>query len=183
MKPKPNVDSLVFGKYFTDHMLEMHWDAEKGWTKPSISPLHDLKIHPAAKVLHYAIEVWSDQNCFKASPIYCSYVLQLFEGMKAYRGVDGRLRLFRPDRNMDRMYNSAIRSSLPSFDKQELVKCIKRLITIEQDWVPNTSSSSLYIRPTFIATDVSFTRQVESWRFAIVNLRLVSCIAAFLGGC
>ena len=55
--PKPKIENLIFGKFFTDHMLEIPWDAEKGWSKPVISPLHDLKLHPAAKVLHYAIEV------------------------------------------------------------------------------------------------------------------------------
>lgn len=132
---KPDLSSLVFGKYFTDHMLEIPWTADEGWGTPLISPLHDLKVHPAAKVLHYAIE--------------------LFEGMKAYRGEDGRLRLFRPDRNMARMYDSAVRASLPAFDTQELVKCIKRLVQVEKDWVPHSTSSSLYIRPTFIATDPS----------------------------
>nr|CAG4637751.1 EOG090X051P [Chydorus sphaericus] len=132
---KPDLSSLVFGKYFTDHMLEIPWNEDKGWGTPLISPLHDLKVHPAAKVLHYAIE--------------------LFEGMKAYRGEDGRLRLFRPDRNMARMYDSAVRASLPAFDTKELVKCIKRLVQVDKDWVPHSTSSSLYIRPTFIATDPS----------------------------
>ena len=82
------------------------------------------------------------------------YDAQLYEGLKAYRGVDGRIRMFRPDRNMERMYNTALRTSLPGFDQQELLKCIKRLVQIEKDWVPNSTSSSLYIRPTFIGTDV-----------------------------
>ena len=37
-------------------MLEIAWNADKGWDKPVISPMHDLQIHPGAKVLHYAIE-------------------------------------------------------------------------------------------------------------------------------
>lgn len=135
LHPKPDVSSLVFGKYFTDHMLEIAWNADKGWDKPVISPMHDLQIHPGAKVLHYAIE--------------------LFEGMKAYRGDDGRLRLFRPDRNMIRMLNTARRVSLPEFDMEEMIKCIKRLIQIDKEWVPHSNTSSLYIRPTFIATDPS----------------------------
>ena len=75
--------------------------------------------------------------------------------MKAYRGEDGRLRLFRPDRNMARMLNTAKRSSLPTFDASEMIKCIKRLIQIDKEWIPHSTTSSLYIRPTFIATDVS----------------------------
>ena len=75
--------------------------------------------------------------------------------MKAYRGEDGRLRLFRPDRNMARMLNTSKRASLPTFDGEEMIKCIKRLIQIDKDWIPNSTSSSLYIRPTLIGTDVS----------------------------
>jgi branched-chain amino acid aminotransferase len=75
--------------------------------------------------------------------------------MKAYRGEDGRLRLFRPDRNMARMLNIAKRSSLPTFDANEMIQCIKRLIQIDRDWIPHSTTSSLYIRPTLIGTDVS----------------------------
>lgn len=57
LQPKPDTSALVFGKYFTDHMLEVSWDASKGWAKPVISPIHELSLHPGAKVLHYAIEV------------------------------------------------------------------------------------------------------------------------------
>nr|SVE75091.1 EOG090X051P [Daphnia dolichocephala] len=135
LRSKPDTAALVFGKYFTDHMLEVSWDSEKGWAKPVISPMHDLQLHPGAKVLHYAIE--------------------LFEGMKAYRGEDGRLRLFRPDRNMARMLSTAKRSSLPTFDAGEMIKCIKRLIQVDKEWIPYSNTSSLYIRPTFIATDPS----------------------------
>lgn len=76
--------------------------------------------------------------------------------MKAYRGEDGHLRMFRPDRNMARMIATSKRSSLPSFDADEMIKCMKRLIQIDRSWIPHSSTSSLYIRPTFIATDVSF---------------------------
>lgn len=75
--------------------------------------------------------------------------------MKAYRGEDGCLRLFRPDKNMARMLSTAKRSSLPTFDAEEMIKCVKRLIQIDKEWVPYSTTSSLYIRPTFIATDVS----------------------------
>lgn len=75
--------------------------------------------------------------------------------MKAYRGVDGKIRLFRPELNMERMNNSAARIGLPSFSGEELIKCISRLISIDQEWVPHSTASSLYIRPTFIGIDVS----------------------------
>ncbi|KAH0954767.1 hypothetical protein HN011_008319 [Eciton burchellii] len=134
LNPKPDVNKLSFGKYFTDHMLKIHYyEGMGGWQTPEIMPLENVVLHPAAKVLHYAVE--------------------LFEGMKAYRGVDGKIRLFRPELNMERMNNSALRSGLPSFRGEELIKCICRLINIDQEWVPHSTASSLYVRPTFIGID------------------------------
>lgn len=83
-------------------------------------------------------------------------MFQLFEGMKAYRGVDGKIRLFRPDMNMQRMNLTARRSGLPTFNGIELTQTIARLVTIDQEWVPHTDAASLYIRPTLIGIDVSF---------------------------
>ncbi|KHJ88300.1 hypothetical protein OESDEN_11908, partial [Oesophagostomum dentatum] len=88
-------------------MLEVDYEAGKGWSKPVIRPYCNFSIDPAAKVLHYACE--------------------LFEGMKAYRGDDNKIRLFRPELNMARMRRSADRSSLPDFDGKELLECIKDL--------------------------------------------------------
>lgn len=132
-KPKPNPDKLVFGASFADHMLTIKHTNEKGWEKPVIEPLRELSIHPAAKALHYATEI--------------------FEGLKAYRGADGKIRLFRPDLNMKRMLSSAERSVLPTFDANELLECIKKLVQVDADWVPRSTSSTLYIRPTLIGTE------------------------------
>ncbi|KAK9498216.1 hypothetical protein O3M35_004080 [Rhynocoris fuscipes] len=134
LQPKPDVKALQFGKHFTDHMLKIEYhERAGGWQTPIICPLEYLSLHPAAKVLHYAIE--------------------LFEGMKAYRGRDGRIRIFRPDLNMARMNQSALRSGLPQFDAQELIRCLCRLISIDQEWVPHSEAASLYIRPTLIGTE------------------------------
>ena len=58
-KTKPAPDKLVFGHEFTDHMLEIEWTLANGWGPPSICPFHNISLHPAAKVLHYAVEVRS----------------------------------------------------------------------------------------------------------------------------
>ncbi|KAG1669217.1 Branched-chain-amino-acid aminotransferase, mitochondrial [Nymphon striatum] len=132
---KPSGDDLKFGQQFSDHMLQIKWSDSKGWHHPIISPIQNFSIHPAAKVFHYASE--------------------LFEGMKAYKGVDNKIRLFRPSLNMERMNTSAKRASLPTFDGKELIKCISKLVSIDKDWVPETDFSSLYIRPTIIGTEPS----------------------------
>jgi len=133
LKSKPAVEDLGFGKLFTDHMLRIKWSESKGWETPLICQLQNFEMHPAAKVLHYAQE--------------------LYEGMKAYRGVDNEIRMFRPMHNMTRMVVSARRSCLLEFEPQELLQCIQRLVQIDQAWVPNAVSSSLYIRPTMIGIE------------------------------
>ena len=75
--------------------------------------------------------------------------------MKVYRGYDGKIRIFRPEMNMERMNSSASRAGLPNFNGLEFIKCIKKLVSIDQEWVPHSEDSSLYIRPTFIGVDVS----------------------------
>ncbi|KAG1953368.1 branched-chain-amino-acid aminotransferase, cytosolic [Pimephales promelas] len=132
-KPKPDINGLMFGTVFTDHMLTIEWSLEDGWQKPHIRPFGNLSIHPSCSALHYAI--------------------QLFEGMKAYRGPDDKVRLFRPMMNMKRMQKSAHRACLPSFDGAELLECIRKLVEVDQDWVPHSDSASLYIRPTFLGTE------------------------------
>lgn len=83
--------------------------------------------------------------------------------MKAYRGVDGRIRIFRPEMNMHRMNVSAKRSGLPTFDGVEFTKCLSRLVSIDQEWVPHTEAASLYLRPTLIGIDVS-TQWIYSFK-------------------
>lgn len=102
--------------------------------------------HPRISIVVLIIRI-TNQKYF----ILCPF--QLFEGMKAYRGVDGKIRVFRPDMNMQRMNLSAQRLGLPTFDGLELMRCMSRLISIDQEWVPHTESASLYIRPTIIGIE------------------------------
>ncbi|EQC34071.1 branched-chain amino acid aminotransferase [Saprolegnia diclina VS20] len=134
MHPKAKVakETLTFGTTFTDHMLEIDWDQKTGWGKPLIRPYGPLSVDPASSSLHYA--------------------LQCFEGMKAYINDDGKIRLFRPDMNMARMNNSMERLFLPTFDSEELIKCIEQLVLLDKDWIPKGDGYSLYLRPTGIST-------------------------------
>ena len=56
-KEKTKLENLVFGRTFTDHMLSIDWNTTDGWANPVIHPYDDLRISPAATVLHYGIEV------------------------------------------------------------------------------------------------------------------------------
>jgi len=134
-KPKSPKEKLVFGKEFSDHMLEIDWERNKGWTAPRIIPYQDLQISPASSALHYG--------------------LQCFEGMKAYIDNDNKIRMFRPDSNMQRLNSSMNRLDLPEFNGGEFLKCIQQLLREDKDWIPKGMGYSLYIRPTAIATQPS----------------------------
>ncbi|ABN64949.1 predicted protein [Scheffersomyces stipitis CBS 6054] len=125
-------EKLAFGKSFTDHMLEVEWTAQSGWGTPKLSPYHNFSLDPATCVFHYSFE--------------------LFEGMKAYRDKDGKIRTFRSDKNMERMNGSAARASLPTFDGEEFMKIIDKLLLADERFVPEGYGYSLYLRPTLIGT-------------------------------
>ncbi|KAL9654248.1 hypothetical protein ABK040_010280 [Willaertia magna] len=132
LQTKPVWETLVFGKTFTDHMLEIDWTSDKGWTEPKIVPYHDLSIAPSCSSLHYAI--------------------QCFEGLKAYKNGDN-VYFFRPELNANRLNRSSARLGLPNFNGEEFLKCLAELVKIEKDWVPDKKGYSLYIRPTVISTE------------------------------
>ncbi len=132
LQEKPDFTNLAFGRYFTDYMFQMVWNREKGWHDARICPFHTFNLSPAALVLHYGQAI--------------------FEGMKAYKSDDGQLLLFRPEKNFERMNNSALRMCMPRFPVDQVVKALKALIYLERDWVPAIDGASLYLRPTMIAT-------------------------------
>ncbi|XP_032129737.1 branched-chain-amino-acid aminotransferase, mitochondrial-like [Sapajus apella] len=90
--------------------------------------------------------------------------------MKAFKGKDQRVRLFRPWLNMDRMLRSALRLCLPGFDKLELLECIRRLIEVDKDWVPDAAGTSLYVRPVLIGNEPSLgvSRPTRALLFVIL---------------
>ena len=135
LKEKPDSSKLVFGRAMTDHMLIIDYDAGQGWHDARIIPYGPLQIDPAAKVLHYAEEI--------------------FEGLKAYRTAGGSIQLFRVRDNIDRMNKSADRLCLPQIPEELAVSAIKKLVEVEQDWVPHEKDTSLYIRPFMIGLDAA----------------------------
>lgn len=130
--PAPNSLEVWSQNYTTDHMLTARWTAQSGWDAPEIRPYGPLSIMPTASVLHYATEC--------------------FEGLKAYRGVDGKVRLFRPDRNARRFLQSATRISLPGFPPEEFLKLLKKFVGTEAPKWISEPGQFIYIRPTMIAT-------------------------------
>jgi branched-chain amino acid aminotransferase len=129
----PADETLAFGKVFTDHMFLMDYHEGKGWHDPRIVPYGPFSLDPACCVLHYGQAI--------------------FDGMKAFRGVDGQIRLFRTPDHARRLNRSAHYLCIPALPVDVVEESIRALVEIDQRWVPSKPGTSLYIRPTVIATE------------------------------
>ena len=131
-KPEPG-KPLGFGKIFTDHMFIMNYTEGKGWHDPRIVPFQNISLSPAAMVYHYGQE--------------------MFEGLKAYKGDNGEVYLFRPDKNAERAQKTNDRLCIPQIPVEDFVQACKAVVEVDKDWIPTDPGTSLYIRPFIIATD------------------------------
>lgn len=125
--------TLGFGQIFTDHIFEMDYAKGKGWYNPTIKPLESLQMHPAVSVIHYGQSI--------------------FEGLKAFKTINGEVVIFRPDLHMQRLNNSAKRICMPEVDVDFVLEALKELVALDSDWIPVNRGESLYIRPFMFGTD------------------------------
>jgi branched-chain amino acid aminotransferase len=132
-KDKPKDKDLAFGNVFTDHMFVMDFQEEKGWYDPRVEPYGPFPLDPATAFLHYG--------------------QGLFEGLKAFRGRDGKIRLFRPQKHAQRLNKTAVRMCIPTIDADLILKSWTTLVDVDRDWVPSAVGTSLYLRPTVIASE------------------------------
>ncbi|AQS59499.1 branched-chain amino acid aminotransferase [Desulforamulus ferrireducens] len=133
LKPKfQDASQLGFGRIFTDRMFTMRY-INNAWTEPKIEKYKKFNLDPSACVFHYSQEI--------------------FEGMKAYAAEDGRILLFRPEQNVRRMNKSAERLVMPTIPEEDMLQAITELVLAEKEWLPRAAGTSLYIRPTMIATE------------------------------
>lgn len=148
-KARPDEKALGFGKNFTDHMLVMAYDAGQGWHEPEIRPYAPFSLDPAAMVLHYGQAI--------------------FEGLKAYRGENDDIYLFRPLANFARMNRSATRMCMPELPVATAFAGLQALLKTDADWVPRADGASLYIRPTMVATEAGLgVRPAKEYLFFII---------------
>lgn len=151
VQPKPRLkdSELAFGNVFTDHMFLMGYKEGKGWFDPRVEPYAPFPMDPAAAVLHYAQAV--------------------FDGLKAFRGVDGKVRLFRPQKHIERLNNSARRMCIPPLDPEMALRSLVTLVGIDREWVPSTVGTSLYVRPTIIASEAFLgVRPAHSYTYFVI---------------
>lgn len=149
-KPKPDGKALGFGQIFTDHMFVMPYDADRGgWHDPAVTPYANFSLDPAAMVFHYGQAI--------------------FEGLKAYRGADGVVHLFRPSANLERMNTSATRLCMPTLPLEVALAGLKTLVRSDAEWVPSAPGATLYIRPTMVATEAALgVRPAKHYLFFII---------------
>lgn len=131
-KPKPG-DQLGFGRIFTDYMFVADYSSDQGWSNERIQPYGPIELYPSTMVLHYSQTI--------------------FEGLKAYRAIDGSINLFRPKLNIERLNRSAERLAIPPVDVERTLATIKQLVKLEEGWIPTKEGESLYIRPFIFATE------------------------------
>ncbi|HET8828572.1 MAG TPA: branched-chain amino acid aminotransferase [Pelobium sp.] len=129
---KVDFENLPFGKIFSDHMLTADY-ADGEWKNFEIVPYGNISVSPAMSSLHYG--------------------QTFFEGLKAYKNDDGKISIFRPDKNAKRFNKSADRMCMPALPEELFIQSIAAVVDIDRDWVPNKKDYTLYIRPFMFATD------------------------------
>ena len=124
-------DMAVFGTEFTAHMVSSEY-RDGQWSGLAVVPVEPIALHPATHVLHYASEC--------------------FEGLKAYRAQEQTIHMFRPDRHVERMINSAAQLLLPIPDRETLTRSLHMAVAAVVDDIP-AYPGALYLRPTLFGTE------------------------------
>lgn len=121
-----NPDDIQFGKTVVPAMVQCRFEDGK-WSQLELVPYQKLMIDPAAKVLHYAQEI--------------------FEGLKSYKNDDGEVFLFRPEENANRFNFSATRMGMPELPKSVFLASLEILIKNSHHSFTTKMGDSFYLRP------------------------------------
>lgn len=142
--------NIEFGPTATDHLFSAEY-RNGDWQNAAVSPFADFSISPLALCLHYGQTV--------------------FEGMKAFRLVDGSISIFRPDKHLLRLNRSLERMCMPQLPEALFIGALEALVDMDEQWVSDLPGNSLYIRPMVIATEPRLgVREASEYRFMIVAL-------------
>jgi branched-chain amino acid aminotransferase len=141
-------DNLEMGRYTSDHMLVCDF-SDGRWQQLQIVPFGAFSLLPTSLVFHYGQAI--------------------FEGMKAFRTENDAIHLFRPDKHYERFAKTAERLCMPVLPADLFREGLRRLVELEQNWVPGQPGGALYIRPFQIATDTKLSVKVsDCYKFAVI---------------
>ncbi|MGB0891233.1 MAG: branched-chain amino acid aminotransferase [Flavobacteriaceae bacterium] len=144
-----NFNNLPFGSVYSDHMFVCDFKDGK-WQNPTIEPFAPISLMPSAKIFHYGQSI--------------------FEGMKAYKDTNQNTFLFRPIDNCKRLNISADRMMIPQIPEELFMDGLKKLLEVDNNWIPTNEGSSLYIRPFMFASGVGFhASPADEYKFIIAT--------------
>lgn len=149
---KKNIDwsNLGFGYIQTDYRYVSNFVDGK-WDDGVITEDANIVLNECACVLQYAQTV--------------------FEGMKAYTTSDGKIVVFRPDLNAERMMESASRLEMPTFPKERFLDAVQKVVKANEAFVPPFGSgATLYIRPYMFGSDAIIgVKPANEYQFRILT--------------
>ncbi len=124
--------NISFGYNKTDYNVRCYYKDGK-WSEIEVSDSEEVTLHMAATCLHYGQEA--------------------FEGLKAYRGKDDKVRVFRMDKNAERLQSTCRGILMPEVPTELFCEMVRKVVTLNEKWVPAYGSgATLYIRPLLIGT-------------------------------
>ena len=143
-----NWSNLAFGYMKTDYNVRAYYSNGQ-WSKPELETSEFLNIHMAATCLHYGQEA--------------------FEGMKAFRGKDNKIRLFRMRENALRLQKSCDGIMMAELPVELFEECILKVVKENERFVPPyESGASLYIRPLLFGTSAQVgVKPAEEYTFLV----------------
>lgn len=144
------VSTPAFGTIFTAHQVLAEWHRGSGWSEPSVQACAPAAMHPATAVLHYGQSI--------------------FEGLKAIRGADGGVHLFRPHAHAARMRRSAYRMAMPDLPVDLFVDAVTELARRDILEIGAQPGAGLYLRPFVIAVDerLGAATPPNHFRFSVI---------------
>ncbi len=143
-----NLENIPFGKYFTDHMLEVNYE-DGQWKTVEIKPYQPIMLAPSVAAIHYGQAI--------------------FEGIKAYKNKEGDAFIFRPHDNFRRFNVSAERMQMPPVPEDIFIEGMKMLVNLDKNWIPDFEDHSLYIRPFMFSSDEMIgVRPSDNYKFMII---------------
>jgi branched-chain amino acid aminotransferase len=140
--------NLPFGYQKTDYNVRCYY-RNNAWGELEVSSSEYINIHMAATALHYGQEA--------------------FEGLKAYRGVDGKIRLFRWEENYERLKNSARGVMMAEVTKEVFYNAVVKAVKLNERFIPpHGTGASLYIRPFLFGSGAEVgVKPAEEYMFVV----------------